>query len=131
VKSLIMLAALHSAISFHPAHASSELSTNFIDHYGHVNTRMSIQCNSRAIIQNDASITHKYLVGTRICAQNKDCTTNEGWVQLEAGKRYDNYYQTVLLTTFKRVGKKDLDCTNYVSGDEHKSQMLHAYAYID
>jgi hypothetical protein len=131
VKSLIMLATLVSVTSFHPTHASSDLNTNFIDHYGHVGTRMSIQCNSRAVITNNDARVHKYLVGTRICAQNKDCKTNEGWIQLEAGKKFNNSYQTVLLTTFNRVGKKDLDCTNYVSGDEQKSQMLHAYAYIN
>ena len=119
-----------SATVFSENASNVSLNTDFKDHYGPVNARLSIQCNSSVVVQNTDSKSHRYLIGTQVCAQNNECRDNADWVIIDSGKTFKNAYSTVELATFNRKGTKDLTCNNFVAGDVKKSDMKHAFAFI-
>lgn len=126
MKSKILLLSLLSTNAI----ASIDLTTQLRDVYGQTNTAVYINCVSTIDIQNMTNANRTYVIGTRLCPQNKDCVNNKGQVTLLPGKKYSNTYTTVSTPTYSRASTKDITCTNYVEGDEGRSEIKHAHAYI-
>lgn len=110
--------------------ASIDLNTVFRDVYAQTGTPVTINCISAYVVANDTYNEAKFVLGTKVCAENKNCVINESVVTMKAGERKQGSYQTTLQTMFNRAGNKNLQCTNYVRGNEGKNETKYATAYV-
>lgn len=100
------------------------------DVYGQSSMAVYINCVSSVYIENRTSLSKRYTLGTRICAENKGCFVVENSLWIQPGKTYTTSYNTVFSPVFGRSGTRTIDCTNYVNGGIDASLTKYAKAYI-
>lgn len=119
-----------SATAYSQYKSNIILNTEFKDVYGTINTPVYIKCNSSVSISNTTSADKKYILGTKVCRQNRECVDNRSNIVVKKSSEFKNTYYTIFQPIFTRTGQKPIQCINYVSGSEDASQVKDAIAFI-